>query len=64
MSQTWFITRHPGAVEWARLSGVKFDRVEAHLELDKLSPGDSVIGILPVNLAAEVCERGSQFFNL
>lgn len=61
---TYFVTRHPGAIEWAARHGLKIDRQLDHLEFTIIKPGDTVIGILPVNLAAEVCARGGRFFNL
>ena len=61
---TWFVTRHPGAVEWAARRGLAVDRPVAHLDIDEVKPGDTVIGILPVHLAAEVCARGARFYNL
>lgn len=36
----------------------------AHLDPARIAPGDIVIGILPVNLVARVCERGGRYFNL
>jgi CRISPR-associated protein Csx16 len=61
---TYFVTRHPGAIEWAARRGLKVDRQLDHLDVETIQPGDKVIGILPVNLAAEVCARGGRFFNL
>lgn len=61
---TWFVTRHPGAVEWASRQGLRIDRQVAHLDPACIAPDDTVIGILPVNLAARVCERGARYFNL
>jgi CRISPR-associated protein Csx16 len=61
---TYFVTRHPGAIEWAARRGLKVDRQLDHLDVETIQPGDTVIGILPVNLAAEVCARGGRFFNL
>lgn len=61
---TWFVTRHPGAVEWARRRGLQIDRQITHLDPDLIAPGDTVIGILPVNLAARVCEKGGRYLNL
>lgn len=61
---TLLITRHPGAKEWAARQELKVDQLLDHLDPAEIQPGDSVIGILPVNLAAEVCARGGRFFNL
>ncbi|MBS0512385.1 MAG: CRISPR-associated protein Csx16 [Proteobacteria bacterium] len=61
---TWFVTRHLGAVEWARRKGLIVDRQIAHLDPETIAPGDTVIGILPVNLAARVCKRGARYLNL
>jgi CRISPR-associated protein Csx16 len=61
---TWFVTRHPGAIAWAARRGLAVDRCIAHLDPETVAPGDTVIGVLPVNLAARVCERGGRYFNL
>lgn len=60
----WFVSRHPGAVEWAARQGLQVDRQVAHLDLNELQAGDIVIGTLPVNLAAQVCAKRARFFNL
>lgn len=61
---TYFITRHPGARDWAAAEGLRVDRVIDHLEPASLTTGDIVIGSLPVNLAAEVCARGGAYLHL
>ncbi len=60
----YFVTRHPGALDWAARRGIVVDRQISHLEPASIRPGDMVLGTLPVNLAAEVCARGGRFFNL
>lgn len=60
----WFVTRHPGAVEWARRKGLRIDREVAHLDPERIAAGDTVVGILPVHLAARVCARGARYLNL
>jgi len=61
---TWLVTRHPGAVEWATRQQLVIERHVEHLDPIDIQPGDTVIGILPVNLAAEVCARGARYINL
>jgi CRISPR-associated protein Csx16 len=61
---TYFVTRHSGAVDWARESGMAIDRQLAHLDTAEVKAGDCVIGTLPVHLAAEVCARGARYFHL
>lgn len=61
---TYFISRHPGAIEWARHHALPADCQMAHLEPDKVQPGDTVIGSLPVNLAAQVCAAGAVYVHL
>lgn len=60
----WFVSRHPGALEWARKQQLPIDRWSPHIEPAEINPGDTVIGSLPVNLAANVCERGAIYINL
>ncbi len=61
---TYFISRHPGAREWASEAGVQVDQVIAHLDLATIQPSDVVIGTLPVNLAARVCQQGGRYLHL
>ena len=61
---TYLITRHPGAVEWVLRQGVSADAVLTHLDPSRIQAGDTVIGTLPVHLAAAVCARGAKFVSL
>ena len=54
---TFFITHHPGAIDWASRHGLRVDCLLAHFDPEIIAPGDTVIGILPVNLVARVGER-------
>jgi CRISPR-associated protein Csx16 len=60
----WFVSRHPGAIDWAARRGLRVDRQVAHLEPASLRAGDRVIGTLPVHLAAEVCAVGARYLHL
>lgn len=61
---TWFITRHSGALEWAARQSIFVDHTCVHLDIARIEPGDTVIGTLPVHLAAGVCERGARYLHL
>ena len=61
---TWFVSRHPGANAWAQEQGLHIDRYVSHLDTTQIQPGDTVIGTLPVHLAAAVCSQGARFFNI
>jgi CRISPR-associated protein Csx16 len=61
---TWFVSRHPGAVTWAARQGLAVDRWVPHLDVAAVQAGDIVAGTLPVQLAADVCERGARYLHL
>lgn len=61
---TYFVSRHPGALDWAAQEGIKVNRLVAHLLTDEIQRGDVVLGTLPVQLAAQVCERGARYLHL
>ena len=61
---TWFVSRHPGAIEWAQRGQLVIERWVAHLDPTEVAAGDLVIGTLQVNLAADVCKRGARYLHL
>lgn len=61
---TYFISRHPGAVQWAREQGVPVDKQLAHLDIGDIHTGDIVIGSLPVNLVAQLNRKGARYLHL
>lgn len=60
----YFISRHPGAIEWAARQKLAVDRFVHHLDTAQVQAGDTVIGSLPVNLAAQVCATGAGYLHL
>lgn len=60
----WFISRHPGAKEWMDNNKIKYDHHITHLTDQEIKSGDTVIGSLPVNLAADICNKGAMYWNL
>lgn len=62
--KTYFVTRHAGAKEWAQRQSMTVDIVIDHLDVGQIQEGDTVIGSLPIHLAAEVCARGARYVHL
>lgn len=60
----YFVSRHPGALDWAAQVGIQVDHLVAHLQTEDIQCGDLVLGTLPVQLAAQVCERGARYLHL
>lgn len=61
---TYFISRHPGAKEWAHRQHLSVDQWLSHLDPARVQAGDTVIGSLPVNLASLVCAAGARYLHL
>lgn len=49
---------------WAQRQALSIDRYVAHLATEQIKPGDTIIGSLPVNLAAAICARGARYLHL
>lgn len=60
----WFVSRHLGALDWMQREGIAYDHHVTHLDPDDIQPGDTVVGSLPINLVAAVCERGASYISL
>lgn len=60
----FFVSRHPGAAQWANERGIAWDELRQHLDWQEVAPGDAVIGALPLHLAAEICARGARYLHL
>jgi len=59
----YFVTRHKGAVDWAKKQGINAEHLP-HFNPEIINSGDTVIGTLPVQLAASVCEKGGKYLHL
>ncbi len=61
----YLISRHSGTLEWLKQ---QTDQPFTHLRhldrADAIVPGDIVLGTLPVNLVADLCQRGVRYFHL
>lgn len=60
----FFITRHQGTLDWLNRQEFPVDVTLSHLDLSVIKPGDVVVGLLPVHLAATVCSSGADYWHL
>ena len=62
----YFVSRHAGAIEWVKNQNIHIDCFIEHLDLTNihLTADDTVIGTLPVHIAAAVCATGARFYFL
>lgn len=63
----YFICRHQGTIEWIKKQkNIKIDVFLEHLDLreTEIRAEDTVIGILPIDIAAQVCAKGAKFYAL
>lgn len=63
MAKLWIVSRHPGAIQWIHAQGWVGTQID-HLEVGCVQAGDTVIGTLPANLAAEICARKADYIHL
>lgn len=59
--RTVIVSRHAGALDWLCRRGFQADETKAHIsdvEIGQLLPGDRVVGTLPPDSAARLCDRG------
>jgi len=68
MQAVFVITRHQGAVDWLVQEGyIKEGEFEIvpHITsslMSILAPGDVLIGVIPMDFAAQACEKGVRVF--
>lgn len=61
---TYFVSRHAGAIAWAKRHGIAPEHWVQHLDIACICAGDRVVGTLPVPMAAAVCARGAHYLHL
>lgn len=61
---TFFISRHPGAINWIKQQGISIDRWEMHLDLADVQAGDRVVGTLPIPMVAALNKKGATYLHL
>ena len=60
----YLISRHRGAIQWCQQQGIVVDCILSHLDSNLIEEGDTLIGTLPINLAAETQARGARYLHL
>jgi CRISPR-associated protein Csx16 len=61
----YFVTRHNGAILWARDAGIRARKItQENFDVNIVNAGDVVMGTLPVHLAGEVLQRGGHYWHL
>lgn len=61
---TYLVSRHIGTVDWFVQQGIEIDKHIQHLDTKVVQEGDCVVGTLPIQLAAKVCEQGARYLHL
>jgi putative CRISPR-associated protein (TIGR02620 family) len=65
-ARVYIVTRHKGAIEWMMKefgAGVAVDGIVVGQWTgnEPLSPGDRVIGVLPLPMVADILDKGARF---
>lgn len=61
---TYLVSRHAGTLEWFAKQGIHVDRHISHLDIDLINKGDCVVGTLPIQMVAEICNKGARYKHL
>lgn len=65
MAIKYFVTRHNGAILWARDAGIRARKItQDNFDVNIVQAGDIVMGTLPVHLAGDVLHRGGHYWHL
>jgi CRISPR-associated protein Csx16 len=57
------VTRHVGAIDWLLAKGFVGD-VVTHLTRERIQPGNTYIGVLPLPVIQQILDAGSRFYLL
>ncbi|MFV5525595.1 CRISPR-associated protein Csx16 [Acinetobacter variabilis] len=62
---TYFVTRHPGAVAWAKSVELQYDvHLEHLMSLEQVQAEDVVIGTLPINMVYALNRKSVRYIHL
>ena len=53
----WFVSRHQGAIDWIKEQQIQIDCWTTHIDCKDVEPGDTVIGVMSLAMAANFCEK-------
>lgn len=59
----WIISRHPGAKKLMVEMGFT-GTFRNHINIDEISTGDVVVGTLPVQLIAQLCQQSIEYWHI
>lgn len=62
-SNIYLVSRHPAAIDWIQKQ-IPVDKVITHFSIESIEPNDTVIGTLPIHMAAQVCARKARYIHL
>ena len=60
----YFVSRHEGAIQWAKKQQLAIDAWQDHFDVDQAQAGDVVYGTLPIPMVAQLMARGARYFHL
>ena len=63
MPNTYLVSRRQAAIDWIKKQ-VEVDKVISHLDIASIEPNDTVIGTLPIHVAAQVCAPKAHYIHL
>ncbi len=62
--KTILVSRHQGTIEWAKNSNLHIDEYKEHLYIEDVECGDTVIGNIPMAMAADLCAMGIKYCSI
>ncbi len=57
--KTKIVTRHSGAIEWLKSKGIDGE-ILSHITESDIQMGDTIYGVLPIQLIATAIKRGAE----
>lgn len=62
MPKCYLVSRHPATIDWIK-EQTHIDQVVEHLNTEIIPQRDTDVRTLPVQLAAELCERSGKYLH-